>query len=83
MLLELFLHKNLALHLYYSEKSLKNNKVIVKNIYLMASGLPQFTHRNFFKDKVSEDTAFFYLYYYKRKKLNAKTLHVHRFYHRK
>jgi len=64
MLLELFLHKNLALHLYYSEKSLKNNKVIVKNIYLMAPGLPQFTHRNFFKDKVSEDTAFFYLYYY-------------------
>lgn len=64
MLLQLFLNKNLALHLYYSEKSLKNNKVIVKNIYLMAPGLPQFTHRNFFKDKVNKDTAFFYLYYY-------------------
>ena len=64
MLLQLFLNKNLALHFYYSEKSLKNNVVTAKNIYLVAPGLPQFTHRKFFKDKVNKNTAFFYLYYY-------------------
>ena len=64
MLLQLFLNKNLALHFYYSEKSLENNKVIAENIYLIAPGLPQFTHRNFFKEKVNKNTAFFYLYYY-------------------
>jgi len=64
MLLQLFLNKNLALHFYYSEKSLKNDKIVAKNIYLIVPGLPQFTHKNFFKDKVNENTAFFYLYYY-------------------
>jgi len=33
-------------------------------LYLVAPGLPQFTHRNFFKNKVDKNTAFFYLYYY-------------------
>jgi len=64
MLLQLFLNKNLALHFYYSEKSVKNKQIVVKNIYLIAPGLPQFTHRNFFKDKINKDTAFFYIYYY-------------------
>lgn len=63
MLLQLFLEKNLAFHFYYSEESVKNNKITAKNIYIVAPGLPQFTYRDFFKNKVNKDTAFFYLYY--------------------
>lgn len=64
MLLQLFLNKNLALHFYYSEKSLKGDEIIAENIYLITPGLPSFTHRDFFKDKVNKNVAFFYLYYY-------------------
>lgn len=64
MQLQLFLNKNLALHLYYDEASVIKGKIKVENFYLLAPGLPSCPHKNLFKDKVSKNTAFMVVYYY-------------------
>lgn len=64
MELQLFLNKNLALHFYYHPNDFKNNKVKVKDIYLLIPGLPQFIHKSFFGNRLREGRAFFYVYYY-------------------
>lgn len=64
MQIQLFLKNNLAIHFYYSEESMKNGKILVENLYLIFSGLPQFLEKDFFKDKVSKKIAFMSVYYY-------------------
>jgi hypothetical protein len=63
MELQLFIHKKIALHFYYSENSFVDNKVSVKNIFIYFPGLPQIIDEKFFEDKVDKDNAFFSVYY--------------------
>jgi len=63
MELQLFIYKNVALHLYYAKDSLSNDKINVENIFIYFSGLPQIIDKDFFTDKVNKITAFFSVYY--------------------
>jgi len=63
MELQLFIHKKIALHLYYSKDSIKNNKISVKNIFIYFPGLPQMIDEDFFADKINKNTAFFSVHY--------------------
>ena len=58
MELQLFIYKNLALHLYYWEDSLSKEKIKVKNFLIYFPGLPQIVNKGFFVDRVSKETAF-------------------------
>lgn len=64
MELQLFIHKNIAIHFYYSEDSIKDGKVFAKNIFAYFPGLPQIQEEDFFASRVNKDTAFFSVYYY-------------------
>lgn len=64
MQIQLFLYKDLAIHFYYSEESIKNNEVSVKKLYLVFNGLPNFIDKDFFQDKVNKNTAFMSVYYF-------------------
>ncbi len=63
MELQLFIYKNIALHLYYSKDSIKHGKINVENIFIYFPGLPQIVDENFFAEKINKDTAFFSVYY--------------------
>jgi len=63
MELQLFIYKGLAAHLYYSDKSLKGSKISLKNLIIIVPGLPQEINKDFFKNKVSKDTAFLSINY--------------------
>lgn len=63
MELQLFIYKNIAIHLYYSKDSIVNGKITVENIFIYFPGLPQMIDDDFFADKINKDTAFFSVYY--------------------
>ena len=63
MELQLFIHKKIALHFYYSKESVKDNQINMKNIYIYFPGLPQIIDEDFFKDKVDKNTAFLSVHY--------------------
>lgn len=64
MKFQLFLEKSLAIHLYYSHDSVKFGRLNVKKLYVIFPGLPQSSDKEYFKDKISKDVAFMYVYYY-------------------
>jgi len=61
---QLFISKNLAIHLFYDESNMHGHTLKVKHLYLVVPGLPQNTAKDFFHDKVKNGYAFFYLHYY-------------------
>lgn len=63
MELQLFIYKNIALHLYYSKDSVRGGRINTRNIYIYYPGLPQTISGDFFADKVDKDTAFFSVHY--------------------
>jgi hypothetical protein len=63
MELQLFISKDSASHLYYSDKSAKKNVINVKNLCIVFSGLPNFIGKEFFERYVDKDTAFMLIYY--------------------
>lgn len=65
MRVQLFLHNDLASHLYYAEESASGeSSVSIENLVLFFPGLPQFIDKRFFQDKVSKNTAYLSVYYY-------------------
>lgn len=63
MELQLFIYKNIALHLYYSKDSVENGIIKSKNIFAFFPGLPQMIDEDFFVNRVDKNTAFFSVYY--------------------
>jgi len=63
MELQLFIYKNVALHLYYSKESFKNGRINSENVFIYFPGLPQMINKEFFVDKVNKNNIFFSVYY--------------------
>jgi len=64
MKIQLFLNKNLALHFYYHQDDFKKNRVKIKNLFLVAAGLPGLIYKDFFNERIKKNHAFFVVYYY-------------------